>query len=421
MKAIQAIRGMSDVIPPDTSVWQKVEQSLRDTFSLYGYTEIRFPIVEKTELFARSIGEETDIVSKEMYTFQDKNGDSLTLRPEGTASCVRACINNGLLHNQQQRLWYSGPMFRHERPQKGRYRQFHQFGAEAYGWPDPDIDAEMLLMCASIWKRLGISQPTLQINCLGSVQSRKEFVNTLVNYLEKYESDLDSDSQRRLKSNPMRILDTKDPTTRDILDNAPTIEEFLDDESVNHFEHVQRRLRENKQSYVVNQRLVRGLDYYNQTVFEWVSKNLGAQATVCAGGRYDTLVEQLGGKPVPAIGFAIGIERLIEIMAEHSAPEQEQLDIYLILAGKQALDHGVGLAEKIRAQGFRCTMQIGAVSVKSQMKKADKLNARVAVILGDQEIADGTVSLKPMMNDRPQITVKRDLTISTIQDMLSTV
>lgn len=418
MASIQAVRGMNDVLPTDTWLWQLVEQRLRETFSLYGYNEIRFPIVEKTELFARSIGQQTDIVSKEMYTFDDRNGDSLTLRPEGTAGCVRACINNGLLHNQQQRVWYNGPMFRHERPQKGRYRQFHQVGIEAYGWSDPNIDAEILLMSAAVWQALGIQPPMLQLNSLGTRDSRKKYICSLVEYLEKYKLDLDEDSQRRLETNPLRILDTKNQATQKILEGAPSVNQALDLESAQHFECVQQSLDDNNLDFIVNHRLVRGLDYYSQTVFEWVSDDLGTQATVCAGGRYDDLVQQLGGKPVPAIGFAIGLERLIEIIRQQSIEHEGYIDIYLILSGTAAPGVGLKLAQELRTNGFRSTMQIGALSVKNQMKKANKLNAKVVVIIGEQEIDDGTISVKPMIGGQPQQTVKRDQAIPTIKTML---
>ena len=408
-KIIQAIRGMNDITPDNTAVWQALENIVKQTVATYGYQELRFPIVEKTELFARSIGEVTDIVEKEMYTFEDRNGDSLTLRPEGTAGCVRACIENSLLHGQAQRLWYIGPMFRHERPQKGRYRQFHQVGVEAFGMQGPDIDAELIIMSARIWKRLGLTDLELQINSLGSTESRRNYRNVLVDYLAQHQSSLDEDSQRRLHSNPLRILDSKNPDMQQLIEDAPRLHDHLDQESVEHFEALRSFLDSVGMAYRVNPRLVRGLDYYNKTVFEWVTTHLGAQGTVCAGGRYDGLVEQLGGKPVPAAGFALGIERLIEL-----ARDSLDLDVaphaYMVMASDAALAQGLQISEALREQipELRLLVHCGGGSFKSQFKRADKSGAAVALILGDDELANNSVSIKYLREDKPQQSVARD-------------
>ena len=408
-KIIQAIRGMNDSTPDNTAVWRTLENIVKQTIASYGYQELRFPIVEKTELFARSIGEVTDIVEKEMYTFEDRNGDSLTLRPEGTAGCVRACIENSLLHGQAQRLWYIGPMFRHERPQKGRYRQFHQVGVEAFGMQGPDIDAELIIMSARIWKRLGLTDLELQINSLGSTESRRNYRNVLVDYLAQHQSSLDEDSQRRLHSNPLRILDSKNPDMQQLIEDAPRLHDHLDQESVEHFEALRSFLDSVGMAYRVNPRLVRGLDYYNKTVFEWVTTQLGAQGTVCAGGRYDGLVEQLGGKPVPAAGFALGIERLIEL-----ARDSLDLDVaphaYMVMASDAALAQGLQISEALREQipELRLLVHCGGGSFKSQFKRADKSGAAVALILGDDELANNSVSIKYLREDKPQQSVARD-------------
>lgn len=408
-KIIQAIRGMNDITPDNTAVWQALENIVKQTVATYGYQELRFPIVEKTELFARSIGEVTDIVEKEMYTFEDRNGDSLTLRPEGTAGCVRACIENSLLHGQAQRLWYIGPMFRHERPQKGRYRQFHQVGVEAFGMQGPDIDAELIIMSARIWKRLGLTDLELQINSLGSAESRRNYRNVLVDYLAQHQSSLDEDSQRRLHSNPLRILDSKNPDMQQLIEDAPRLHDHLDQESVEHFEALRSFLDSVGLAYRVNPRLVRGLDYYNKTVFEWVTTQLGAQGTVCAGGRYDGLVEQLGGKPVPAAGFALGIERLIEL-----ARDRLDLDVaphaYMVMASDAALAQGLQISETLREQipELRLLVHCGGGSFKSQFKRADKSGAAVALILGDDELANNSVSIKYLRKDKPQQSFARD-------------
>jgi histidyl-tRNA synthetase len=366
------------------------------------------PVVEHTELFKRSIGEVTDIVEKEMYTFEDRNGDSLTLRPEGTAGCVRAAEEHGLLFNQTRRLWYTGPMFRHERPQKGRYRQFHQIGVECFGMAGPDIDAELLILTARLWSALGLSDHArLEINSIGTSDSRKVYRQALVAYLEQYQDKLDDDSKRRLTTNPLRILDSKDPATREILQGAPSLDDYLDDESRQHFEQLKAMLDAAGVAYTVNPALVRGLDYYGKTVFEWITDSLGAQGTICAGGRYDGLVEQLGGKPTVAVGFAMGLERLIllletlELVPEHV---NNQADVYVTAMGDQAVAPAMALAETLRNElpGRIVVSHCGGGSFKSQMKKADRSGARFAVILGENEVAQATAGLKPLRDDQPQ-------------------
>ena len=408
MAKIQAIRGMNDILPDQTPVWQYVESTVRRVLGQYGYQEIRMPVVEHTELFKRSIGEVTDIVEKEMYTFEDRNGDSLTLRPEGTAGCVRAAEEHGLLFNQTRRLWYTGPMFRHERPQKGRYRQFHQIGVECFGMAGPDIDAELLILTARLWSALGLSDHArLEINSIGTSDSRKVYRQALVAYLEQYQDKLDDDSKRRLTTNPLRILDSKYPATREILQGAPSLDDYLDDESRQHFEQLKAMLNAAGVAYTVNPALVRGLDYYGKTVFEWITDSLGAQGTICAGGRYDGLVEQLGGKPTVAVGFAMGLERLIllletlELVPEHV---NNQADVYVTAMGDQAVAPAMALAETLRNElpGRIVVSHCGGGSFKSQMKKADRSGARFAVILGENEIAQATAGLKPLRDDQPQ-------------------
>jgi|TARA_Y100000589_G_scaffold101423_1_gene95674 histidyl-tRNA synthetase len=399
---------MNDILPEQTPTWQYLEATVRNLLRQYGYQEIRMPIVEQTDLFKRSIGEVTDIVEKEMYTFDDRNGDSLTLRPEGTAGCVRAAEEHGLLFNQTRRLWYSGPMFRHERPQKGRYRQFHQIGVECFGMAGPDIDAELLMLTARLWKTLGLSGHTrLEINSIGSAQSRKVYRDALVDYLSGYASKLDPDSQRRLTTNPLRILDSKDPGTRSILENAPRLDDYLDDDSRAHFDRLRELLDAAGVSYTVNPALVRGLDYYGKTVFEWITDSLGAQGTVCAGGRYDGLVEQLGGKPTCAVGFAMGVERLILLLETLDLiPDSVNgdADVYVTAMGDATVAPALALAESLRDQlpGRVVVTHCGGGSFKSQMKKADRSGARYAVILGENELANGTVGLKPLRSEEPQ-------------------
>lgn len=413
---IQSIRGMNDLLPEQTPTWRYVEAAVSGLLGRYGYREIRFPILEQTELFARAVGEVTDIVEKEMYSFEDRNGDHLSLRPEGTAGCVRACNQNGLLHNQTQRLWYAGPMFRHERPQKGRLRQFHQIGVEAFGLEGPDIDAELLLMTARLWQELNIDRAlTLQINSLGTSKSRTAYRQALVDFLTQRQDDLDEDSQRRLKSNPLRILDSKNPQTQSVLGQAPVLADFLDSESTQHFQQLCDVLDSAGISYKINPRLVRGLDYYSKTVFEWVTDNLGAQGTVCAGGRYDGLVELLGGKPCAGVGFAIGIERLIMLLDElGTVPDSvaKQVDVYLVAVGNVA-SSALQLAENLRSsfKQLRVESHCGGGSFKSQMKKADKSGAAVAVIVGEDEVLSATVGVKFLREERPQQSVKQqDLT-----------
>ena len=395
---IRSVRGMNDLLPETTPYWQAVETTLKTVLNSYGYQEIRFPIVEKTELFKRSIGEVTDIVEKEMYTFEDRNGDSLTLRPEGTAGCARAAMQNGLI-NQPQRLWYMGPMFRHERPQKGRYRQFQQLGVEAYGYAGPDIDAEMILLTARLWKTLGLSGIRLEINSLGTTEARLHYREQLIEYFSAHDDQLDEDSQRRLHSNPLRILDSKNPAMQALIADAPILLDHLDTESREHFEKLCATLDAAGIDYTVNPRLVRGLDYYGKTVFEWVTDKLGAQGTVCAGGRYDGLMAQLGGKSATAIGFALGMERLVALLeADEALPEVEKPEAYLVAVGEQAAEKSILLAEQIRdaLPGFRLISHCGGGSFKSQFKRADRSGARWTLILGEEEVAKQVVGVKTM-------------------------
>lgn len=410
-KDIQAIRGMNDCLPQDTPTWQYVEQILRRTVAQYGYDEIRFPIVEMTDLFKRSIGEVTDIVEKEMYTFTDRNGDSLTLRPEGTAVCVRAGNQHGLLYNQEQRLWYMGPMFRHERPQKGRYRQFHQFGLEAFGMQGPDIDAEVIILTARLWQQLGLTPYVrLELNSLGSNAARAAYRDVLVQYLEAYKELLDEDSLRRLYSNPLRVLDSKNPAMAAMLAKAPQLLDHLDDESQLHFANLKARLTAAGIEFTVNPRLVRGLDYYNRTVFEWVTSSLGAQGTVCAGGRYDGLVEQLGGKATPAVGFALGMERLVLLLQslELAPALPAAADIYLMPLGEAAELAMISVAESLRTAlpERRIMLHCGGGNLKKQLKRADKSGASLGILLGESELEAGEVVLKWLRKEQPQQQVK---------------
>lgn len=409
-KFIKSIRGMHDVLPDESHRWQSFEAIIRQLMASYGYREIRMPLVESAELFCRSIGEVTDIVEKEMYTFDDRNGDKLTLRPEGTASCVRAGIQNGLLHNQIQRLWYSGPMFRHERPQKGRYRQFHQFGAEVYGIDTPDVDAELILIGARLWKQLGLQGIRLELNTLGSNQARAEYKQVLVDYLNQHRDLLDEDSVRRLEGNPLRILDSKNPAMKQMLDNAPALMDHLDDESRQQFAKLTASLDATGIEYTINTRLVRGLDYYCKTVFEWVTDELGAQGTICAGGRYDGLVEQLGGKATPAVGFALGMERILALLESQQQQQPETIDVYMILVGELSEIKGLQLAEEIREQAptLKMIAHCGGGSIKSQMKKADKSGAAVAIILAEDELESQQVTIKYLREKKEQIMVSFD-------------
>ncbi len=420
---IQAIRGMNDIPPEQTPTWQFLEQTLRELLAAYGYSEMRMPLLEKTELFKRSIGEVTDIVEKEMYTFEDRNGDSLTLRPEGTAGCVRACIENGLLHNQTQKLWYMGPMFRHERPQKGRYRQFHQVGVEVFGMEGPDVDAELILMSARLWRLLGLEDSvTLQLNSLGSSYARALYREKLVHYFEQHREQLDEDSQRRLLSNPLRILDSKNPAMAELIAQAPKLNEHLDEESRLHFLGLCSQLDAAGVGYVINPCLVRGLDYYGRTVFEWVTDKLGAQGTVCAGGRFDGLVEQLGGKPTTAIGFAIGLERLAALLDEGVVPmARYRPHVYLARVGDAAERHGLLLAERLRDEvaGLRVQLNHGGGSFKNQLKRADKSGAPLALIMGEAEVEAGTVGVKYLREQAEQQTLTLDSVVPFMRDYLA--
>lgn len=409
-KKIQAIRGMNDTLPEQTPVWQKLESLIRQTVSSYGYSEIRMPIVESTHLFKRSIGEVTDIVEKEMYTFEDRNGDSLTLRPEGTASCVRAGNEHGLLYNQERRMWYIGPMFRHERPQKGRYRQFHQVGIETFGIASADIDAEVILLSARLWKMLGIEQHVeLQLNSLGSNEERNVYKAKLVEFLQQHEDKLDDDSKRRMLTNPLRVLDSKNEAVQAILEDAPKLSDYFGDETADHFEKVQQYLDAAGVKYVVNERIVRGLDYYNRTVFEWVTSSLGSQGTICAGGRYDGLVEQLGGKATPAVGFAMGLERIILMLEtlELNDDVKGDVDIYSILVGEGTDIAGFKASELVRDHlpHLKMMNHCGAGNFKKQMKRADKSGAKVALIIGESELESGCVTIKDLQGNSEQQTV----------------
>ena len=427
MSNIRAIRGMSDILPDESRHWQYLEQTVSQLLASYGYAEIRLPLVEQTELFKRSIGEVTDIVEKEMYTFDDRNGESLTLRPEGTAGCVRAAIQQGLL-NMPQRLWYAGPMFRYERPQKGRQRQFHQIGVESFGIATPDMDAELIILSARLWQQLGIADGVeLQINSIGSLEARQAYRAALVAYLEQRRDQLDEDSQRRLASNPLRILDSKNTATQRLLDGAPELADFLDEESAADFSRLRELLAAAGVACTVNKRLVRGLDYYNKTVFEWVTDRLGAQGTICAGGRYDGLVEQLGGKSTPAVGFAMGVERLILLLQESEVLPAgvAQADAYVITVGAEAQREAVATIERTRDQlpALRIVQHAGGGSFKSQMKKADKSGARVALIWGEDEVAAGTVTLKHLRQraEQEQGAGQQAVPLQDLQGTLATV
>jgi histidyl-tRNA synthetase len=407
---IQAVRGMQDLLPAQKKISRTIEDVVREVLAAYGYREIGLPQLEQTELFKRVVGENTDIVEKEMYTFDDRNGESLTLRPEGTAGCVRFAEQNGLLFNQVQRLWYSGAMFRYERPQKGRYRQFDQIGAECFGMPGPDVDAELLLMNARIWRKLGLDGDIrLELNSLGNPDARVKFKEKLAGYLQAYEQDLDEDSQRRLTTNPLRILDSKSSKTQEILLGAPVLSDFMDNESKQHFEGLRGLLDDNGIAYEVNPNIVRGLDYYNKTVFEWITTTLGSQGTVCGGGRYDGLVEQLGGKPSPGVGFAMGLDRLSLMLAEKMESSKDA-DVYVVSQGNAARATALRLAESIRDQlsGKKVVVHCGDGKFKSQMKKADASGADLALVLGEDEVAAGTVSIKLLREGGEQSTISQE-------------
>lgn len=413
---------MHDVLPEQAPLWQYAEQIIRDVLGAYGYSEIRLPIVEKTELFKRSIGEVTDIVEKEMYTFEDRNGDSLTLRPEGTAGCLRACLEHGMLHNQVHRLWYYGPMYRHERPQKGRYRQFFQLGVETYGMAGPDIDAELILIIDRLWKKLGIRDKVrLQLNSLGTIAERALYRESLVTYFQGHLGQLDEDSLRRLTTNPLRILDTKNPAMKAVVANAPELMDYLGDDSRDHFNTFTAMLDDLGIAYELNSRLVRGLDYYGKTVFEWVTDELGAQGTVCAGGRYDGLIEQLGGKSNYAVGFAMGMERLLALMETlENVPVAKPVNVYMIRVGETAERAGLRFAEALRNEvpALKLQMHCGGGSFKSQFKKADKTGADYAIILGDDEVSRGEVGIKSLRHEQEQQTLSQPQAITFFKEHL---
>ncbi len=421
MKAIQAVRGMNDITPDATPYWHLLEDRARGVLGAYGYREIRPPIIERTELFRRSIGEVTDIVEKEMYSFEDRNGESLTLRPECTASCVRAAIEHGLLHNQTQRLWYMGPMFRYERPQKGRYRQFHQIGAEAFGLPGAELDAELMLMSARLWSSLGLSGLRLEINSLGSREAQAVYRETLTRYFEAHHDALDEDSRRRLHSNPLRILDSKNPAMQELVTAAPRLLDQLDPESGEHFENLRRHLDGCGLEYRVNPRLVRGLDYYTRTVFEWTTDRLGAQGAVCGGGRYDGLVAEIGGQSTPASGFAIGMERLVALLeADGALTDAEDPHVYVAAVGSQGGFAAHPLAESLRGSlpGCRILVDAGEGGFKAKLRRADRSGAVVALILGDEESAAGTVAVKSLRDQRPQRTLTGEPLLAALRELL---
>ncbi|NMG64843.1 histidine--tRNA ligase [Azoarcus indigens] len=422
-QTLQALRGMNDILPDEAETWEHFEDIVRDWLKSYGYRPIRMPIVEPTPLFKRAIGEVTDIVEKEMYSFEDAlNGEHLTLRPEGTASCVRAAIQHNLIAGSgPQRLYYHGPMFRHERPQKGRYRQFHQIGVEALGFAGPDIDAEHIIMCARLWDDLGLEDVSLELNSLGSAEERALHRAALIAYLEQHVDRLDEDGRRRLYTNPLRILDTKNPELQQIVEQAPKLADYLGEESLTHFAAVQTLVKDAGIPFRVNHRLVRGLDYYNRTVFEWVTTRLGAQGTICAGGRYDGLVAQLGGKPQPAAGFAMGVERLLALWQESGGEaEKVQPDVYLVHQGEAAMRLAFRAAEALRGHGFAALLHCGGGSFKSQMKKADASAAAVAVIIGEDEAAAGEVGVKPLRGAGAQQRVSLEGLPEAVADLLFT-
>ncbi|MFP1810519.1 histidine--tRNA ligase [Lonsdalea quercina] len=413
-KNIQAIRGMNDYLPADTALWHRIEASLKQILASYGYGEIRTPIVEQTSLFKRAIGEVTDVVEKEMYTFEDRNGDSLTLRPENTASCVRAGIEHGILYNQEQRLWYTGPMFRHERPQKGRYRQFHQLGCEVFGLKGPDIDAEMIMMTARWWRELGIAEHvSLELNSIGSLEARARYREALIAFLEQHQDVLDEDCKRRMYTNPLRVLDSKNRDVQTLLNDAPVLTDYLDDESREHFNSLCELLTQASIPYKVNPRLVRGLDYYNRTVFEWVTTSLGSQGTVCGGGRYDGMVEQLGGSSTPAVGFAMGLERLV-LLVQTVNPEFKALpavDVYVISSGAGTQSAAMLLAELLRdaLPGLKLMTNFGGGNFKKQFARADKSGARVALVLGENEVAAGQAVVKNLSSGEQETLAQADV------------
>ena len=410
MTTIQAIRGMNDVLPDEAEWWLDFEARVAAWLERYGYRNIRMPLVEPTQLFRRAIGEATDIVEKEMYSWRDDlSEEDLTLRPEGTASCVRAAIEHNLLYDGPKRLWYVGPMYRHERPQKGRYRQFHQYGVEALGFPGPDVDAELIVMCAALWRELGLAGLRLELNTIGSSEERARYRSDLIGHLEANVEKLDADARRRLHTNPLRVLDSKNPLVKEVVATAPVLLDYLGEASLAHFDGLKRLLDSAGVKYEINPKLVRGLDYYNLTVFEWVSDALGAQGTVCGGGRYDGLFSQIGGKPAPAAGFAMGNERLIALLqAAGRAPKSRAPNAYLVFQGAGTLEYAFGIAETLRSAGYSVAQHAGGGSFKSQMKKADSSGADIALIVGENELAAGQVSVKYLRQDRAQHPISRD-------------
>jgi len=419
-QTIQAVRGMNDILPDEAVLWEELEEILRSWLRSYGYRNMRTPLLEPTALFRRAIGEATDIVEKEMYSFVDElNGEALTLRPEATASTVRAAIQHNLLYGSPQRLYYLGPMYRHERPQKGRYRQFHQVGAEALGYAGPDVDAELLLMCARLWDDLGLADISLQLNSIGSPEERGRHRGELVAYLQKHEADLDEDARRRMHTNPLRVLDSKNPLLQTLIEAAPRLLDHLGEASLAHFEGVQQVLKDAGIPYSINPRMVRGLDYYNLTVFEWVTDRLGAQGTVCGGGRYDGLFQQIGGKPTPACGFAMGLERLLALMQEgRGAQPAAQCEVYVVHQGSAADRVAFGVAEELRNRGLSVMRHCGGGSFKAQMKKADASGATLAIILGEDEAASNEASVKHLRQEREQLRVARDALPDAVSNLL---
>ncbi len=420
---IQPVRGMNDVLPAEITAWQRLESTARQLLAEYGYQEIRVPMVERTELFQRAIGEYTDVVEKEMYTFVDQGGDSLTLRPEGTAGVMRALISNGLLRGQRHKLWCDGPMFRHERPQKGRYRQFHQIDVEAVGFAGPDVDVELIALTARLWRRLGIERVRLQINSLGTPEARRIYREKLVEYLRAHHDQLDADSRRRLEGNPLRVLDSKNPEMRALIEAAPVLTDHLDGESREHFAALCAALEALGIPFSVNPRLVRGLDYYSRTVFEWITDALGAQDAVCSGGRYDGLIAQLGGEPTPGIGFAMGIERLVALMTQAGAvPAAAAADVFVVVNGERAAAYGLQLVERLRdaLPGRRFELNLGGGNFKAQFRRADRSGAALAVILGDDELARGVAALKPLRRDAGQSESPLPDLAAAIQSALAT-
>jgi histidyl-tRNA synthetase len=402
---IQPVRGMNDVLPAEIGAWQAIETAAREVLEAYGFQEIRVPLVERTELFKRAIGEYTDVVEKEMYTFVDQGGESLTLRPEGTAGVMRALISNGMLRGQRHKLWCAGAMFRHERPQKGRYRQFHQVSVEAVGFSGPDVDVELIALAARLWRRLGITRVRLEINSLGTPESRRAYRETLVEYLQAHHEQLDADSRRRLQGNPLRVLDSKNPEMRALIDAAPVLTDHLDPQSQAHFQALCAGLETLGIPFRINPRLVRGLDYYSRTVFEWITDALGAQDAVCSGGRYDGLIGQLGGEATPGIGFAMGIERLVALMSQDGAPAPApSADVYIVVNGERATAYGLELAERLRdtLPGRRFELNLGGGNFKAQFRRADRSGAALALILGDDELARGVAALKPLRREAGQ-------------------